>query len=96
MVPCPRQEPQGAKRLTDRTNQVLFIDARNLGVMVNRTERELTDDEIARIADTYHAWRGTDKTVEYADIPGFCKSATVAEVREHDFLLTPGRLCRRR
>jgi type I restriction enzyme M protein len=85
------KSPQGARRLANRTNQVLFIDARNLGVMVNRTERDFTDEELRRIADTYHAWRGTDKTIEYADVPGFCKSATLDEIREHDFILTPGR-----
>ena len=85
------KSPQGAKRLTDRTNQILFIDARNMGVMVNRTERDLTDEETARIGDTFHSWRGTDRTIEYADVPGFCKAATLAEVREHDFVLTPGR-----
>ncbi|MET7709892.1 class I SAM-dependent DNA methyltransferase [Micromonospora sp. NPDC005413] len=85
------KSPQGSKRLANRTNQVLFIDARNMGVMVNRTERELTGDDLRRIAVIYHAWRGTDKTVEYADVPGLCKSATVDEIREHDFILTPGR-----
>ncbi|MGW3606522.1 class I SAM-dependent DNA methyltransferase [Micromonospora sp. NPDC005161] len=85
------KSPQGSKRLANRTNQLLFIDARNMGTMVNRTERELTDDDIRRIASTYHAWRGTDKTIEYTDLPGVCKSATLDEIREHDFILTPGR-----
>lgn len=85
------KSPQGSKRLANRTNQVLFIDARNLGVMVNRTERELTDDDIHRIAGTYHAWRGTDKTIEYVDVPGFCMSATLDEIRQQDFIVTPGR-----
>ncbi|MEV0805032.1 type I restriction-modification system subunit M [Micromonospora sp. NPDC050200] len=85
------KSPQGSKRLANRTNQVLFIDARNMGVMVSRTEREYTDEDIRRIAGIYHAWRGTDKTIEYADVPGFCKSATLEEIREHDFILTPGR-----
>ncbi len=82
---------QGAKRLTNRTNQVLFIDARNMGAMLNRTERELTDEEVQRIRQTYHAWRGTEKTVAYKDVSGFCKSATLDDLREHDFILTPGR-----
>ncbi|MEV4719860.1 class I SAM-dependent DNA methyltransferase [Micromonospora noduli] len=85
------KSPQGSKRLANRTNQVLFIDARNMGVMVNRTERELTGDDLRRIADTYHAWRGTDGSVEYADVAGFCKSASLDVIREHDFILTPGR-----
>jgi type I restriction enzyme M protein len=71
--------------------QVLFIDARKLGRMVDRTHRELTDEEIARIADTYHAWRGEKETGEYKDVPGFCKSATLEEIRKHGYVLTPGR-----
>jgi type I restriction enzyme M protein len=58
---------------------------------VDRTHRELTDDDIARIASTYHAWRGEEDAGEYADIPGFCKSATLGEVRKHGYVLTPGR-----
>ncbi|MEU1244082.1 class I SAM-dependent DNA methyltransferase [Micromonospora parva] len=85
------KSPQGSRRLANRTNEILFIDARNIGAMVSRTERELTNDDIRRIAGTYSAWRGTDKTVEYADEPGFCRSVTLDEIREHDFILTPGR-----
>ena len=75
----------------DRRGQVLFIDARKLGVLVDRTRRELTDEEIQKIADTYHAWRGEPGAGEYADVPGFCKSATLEEIRKHGFVLTPGR-----
>jgi len=89
------KSPQGAKRLADRRGEVLFIDARNMGTMVDRTERILTDDDIARIADTYHAWRGTAsaraKNLTYEDVPGFCYSATLEEIREQDHVLTPGR-----
>ena len=75
----------------DRRGEVLFIDARRLGAMVDRTHRELTGDDIARIADTYHAWRGEDGAGEYADIPGYCRSAPLDEVRKHGHVLTPGR-----
>ena len=78
-------------RHRDRQGEVLFVDARKMGRMTDRTHRELTDDDIARIADTYHAWRGEEDAGVYADVPGFCKSATLEEVRKHGHVLTPGR-----
>jgi type I restriction enzyme M protein len=78
-------------KFRDRRGQVLFIDARKLGRMVDRTHRELTDEDLARIASTYHAWRGEKDAGEYADIAGFCKSAPLDEVRKHGHVLTPGR-----
>ena len=79
------------KGLRDRRGQVLFIDARKLGVLVDRTRRELTDEEVQKIADTYHAWRGEDGAGDYADVAGFCKSASMDDIRKHGHVLTPGR-----
>ena len=78
-------------RFRDRRGETLFIDARKLGSLVDRTHRELDDDEIARIAGVYHAWRGDPGAAEYADERGFCRSATLDEVRGHGHVLTPGR-----
>jgi type I restriction enzyme M protein len=78
-------------RFRDRRGQVLFVDARKLGRLVDRTHRELTDAEIARIAATYHTWRGEPEAGAYADVAGFCKSATLDEIRRHGHVLTPGR-----
>jgi type I restriction enzyme M protein len=78
-------------RFRDRRGEVLFIDARKLGQLIDRTHRELTDEEIARIAGTYHAWRGEQDAGDYADVPGLCKRATLEEIRKHGHVLTPGR-----
>ena len=79
----------------DRSGQVLFIDARGLGYLVDRAERALTDDEVVRIRDTYHAWRGstsvTTKDLIYKDVPGFCRSASLDDIRASEYALTPGR-----
>ena len=78
-------------RYRDRQGETLFIDARKMGSMTDRTHRELTEDDVAHIAGTYHAWRGEDGAGEYADVPGFCKSAPLDEVHNHGHVLTPGR-----
>ena len=85
------RDKRGGRGLRDRRGQVLFIDARKLGVLVDRTRRELTDEDIQKIAGTYHAWRGEAGAGSYADVPGFCKSATLDEIRKHGHVLTPGR-----
>ena len=74
----------------EQRGETLFIDARKLGYMADRTHRDLSEDNISRIADTYHAWR-KGKDSDYTDIPGFCKSGTLEEIRHHGHVLTPGR-----
>lgn len=78
-------------KFRDRRGHVLFIDARKLGSMVDRTHKELTAEDITRIASTYHAWRGEKDVGQYEDVPGFCKSAMLEEIRKHGHVLTPGR-----
>ena len=78
-------------RFRDRRGETLFIDARKLGTMADRTHREMLDADIAKIAGAYHAWRGDKDAGEYADVAGFCKSAALEEIRKHGHVLTPGR-----
>jgi type I restriction enzyme M protein len=78
-------------RFRDRRGQTLFIDARKMGFLVDRTHRELPGEEIAHIARTYHAWRGEKEAGEYRDTPGFCKSASTDEIAAYSHVLTPGR-----
>jgi type I restriction enzyme M protein len=78
-------------KFRDRRGEVLFIDARKLGTLVDRTHKELSSEDLKRITDAYHSWRGEEGAGEYEDIAGFCKSATQEEVEKHGFVLTPGR-----
>jgi type I restriction enzyme M protein len=78
-------------RFRDRRGQTLFIDARGLGTLVDRVHRALNDADLARIVGVYHAWRGDDGAGDYADVPGFCKAATLEEIQKQGYVLTPGR-----
>jgi type I restriction enzyme M protein len=82
-----RNKNPGGK-MRDRRDEVLFIDARKLGTLVDRTRKEFSDDDIAKIAGTYHAWR---EGKGYDEVPGFCKAGTRNEIKGHDYVLTPGR-----
>jgi type I restriction enzyme M protein len=79
-------------KFRDRRHQTLFLDARKMGFLIDRTHRELSEDEITRLARTYHAWRGEKEVGKYKDVPGFCKSARTEEIAAHGYTLTPGRL----
>ena len=99
------QEISQLSGFRDRRGQTLFIDARKMGTLIDRVHRELTDDDIARIVDTYHAWLGLPsptgrragdegdpaKVMKYQDVAGFCRSATTEEIASHSWVLTPGR-----
>jgi type I restriction enzyme M protein len=78
-------------RFRDRRGETLFIDARRMGTLVDRVHRELSDADVAKIAETYHAWRGDRHSKAYADVLGFCKGTKLGDIRKHDYVLTPGR-----
>ncbi len=77
------------KKYRNRENEILFIDARKLGSMVSRKSKKFRDEDIAQISETYHNWRNKDGN--YEDIQGFCKSASMEEVKDNNYVLTPGR-----
>jgi type I restriction enzyme M protein len=84
------------KEFRDRSGETLFIDARQLGSMIDRTQKELTKEDIAYIANTYHTWRNSSdvklsEVEAYQDIPGYCKSAFLSDIQANDYVLTPGR-----
>ncbi len=81
----------GQRGFRDRRGHTLFIDARKLGSLIDRVHRELLEADLAKISATYHRWRGADGAGEYEDVPGFCKSATTAEIAAHGHVLMPGR-----
>jgi type I restriction enzyme M protein len=78
-------------RFRDRREETLFIDARKMGVLIDRVHRELTPEEIAKIAGAYHDWRGDAGAGDYEDVQGLCKSAQVEEIKKNGYVLTPGR-----
>ena len=76
-------------KFRNRTDEILFIDARNMGHLINRRTREFSAEDIAKISGTYHNWRNPDG--DYEDVKGFCNSASIERVKELDYVLTPGR-----
>jgi type I restriction enzyme M protein len=85
------KEADSQRGFRDRRGHTLFIDARKLGTLIDRVHRELLEDDLEKISGTYHRWRGANGESSYEDVPGFCKSATTAEIAAHGHVLTPGR-----
>jgi type I restriction enzyme M protein len=100
--PSPQTPLPEGEGLRDRRGETLFIDARKIGSMISRTQKELTAEDISKIAATYHAWKselpypsgrraGDEGQSSYENIPGYCYSARLEDMRKHDYVLTPGR-----
>jgi type I restriction enzyme M protein len=81
----------GQRGFRDRRGHTLFIDARKLGTLIDRVHRELLEADLEKISGTYHRWRSANGAGVYEDVPGFCKSATAADIAAHGHVLTPGR-----
>ena len=82
------------QRFRNRSNEILFIDAREMGAMISRRQKELTEKEIERIGETYHNWRASTSSAppgQYKDVPGFCQAISIQEIRKNNYILTPGR-----
>lgn len=87
-----KDKTSGAQGAIDRTGQLLFIDARGLGYMIDRAERELSVEDIKKIGETFHAWRGTASAIdEYEDVAGYCRSVAISTIKASNYALTPGR-----
>ena len=78
-------------KFRNRSNEILFIDAKGLGTMISRKQKELSENDLEKISETYHNWRGKEHINSYKDIPGFCKSANIQDIRKNNYILTPGR-----
>ena len=79
------------KKWRDRSAEVLFIDARKMGILVDKVRRELTEADILKIAATYHAWRGEKDAGKYEDTPGYCSSTKLKSIQQNGYILSPGR-----
>jgi type I restriction enzyme M protein len=86
-----RRNREGNSKFRNRSNEILFINASEMGKMVSRKQRELTQEDIDKIANTYHNWRNAQPVEEYKNEPGFCKSANIQDIRKNGHVLTPGR-----
>lgn len=78
-------------KFRNRSHEILFIDAREIGTMISRRQKELTDADITRLAGAYHHWRSKEEYAQYTNVAGFCKAVNIQEIRKNNYILTPGR-----